>query len=78
MPISVNLDSETQARLNRLAAARHSSPEAILREALDQYLERQEQYLERQKEKLESTDDRHPSGKPWPRRTPVGGIITPV
>lgn len=69
--MAMELDSETQARLKQFADFRHSSPEAVLREALDQYMEG-----EVKPEPI--ADGNHPSGQPWPRRTPVGGIITPV
>ena len=65
--MAMELDPETEARLRRLAEARHISSESLLRIALSQYLEREE-----------SAPGQHPSGRPWPRRTPVGGIITPV
>lgn len=67
MSTSLKLDRDLQDRVERLADARHQSPESIVNEAVQQYLQNQ-------------TEDanRHPSGKPWPRRNPVGGIITPV
>jgi len=71
MPLSLNLDPPAQTRLNRVAAARNCSAEAILSEALAEYLEGKEI-------SKDISEDRHPSGKPWPKRNPVGGIITPV
>ncbi len=65
--MAIELDPETEASLRRLAESRHTSPESLLRIALAQYLEREE-----------PPPGQHPSGRPWPRRTPVGGIITPV
>ena len=65
--MTIELDPETEARLSRLAQARHASPESLLREAIQRYSEREE-----------AAPGQHPSGRPWPRRTPVGGIITPV
>lgn len=66
-----HFNPEVLARLSRLAEVRSSSPEGVLCDALD--------VLE-QKDGREAVVDeaRHPSGKPWPRRNPVGGIITPV
>ncbi|MGB0122600.1 MAG: ribbon-helix-helix domain-containing protein [Silvibacterium sp.] len=61
-PTSLKLDDETQNRVRRIAAARHQSPDSILRTAIEQYLEREE----------------HPAEKRYPQRSPVGGIITPV
>jgi predicted transcriptional regulator len=63
------IDTDLTTRIQRLADARHRSADTIIREAIEQYLEREE--------KTHATAE-HPSGKPWPQRTPVGGIITPV
>jgi predicted transcriptional regulator len=60
--ITIQLDPETEARLEHLASARHQSSNAILCEALAQYLDQAE----------------HPAAKKYPRHPPVGGIITPV
>ena len=65
--MAIELDPETEARLRSLAESRHTSPESLLRDAAAQYLEREE-----------AVPGQHPSGRPWPRRNPVGGIITPV
>jgi predicted transcriptional regulator len=59
---SLKLNTDLTSRIQRLATARHLSPDAIIREAITQYLEREE----------------NPSKKKYPQRTPVGGIITPV
>lgn len=67
----IELNPEFEARLRHLAETRHTSPEALLGEALEEFLEREEQATQ-------SPESRHPSGQPWPRRNPVGGIITPV
>jgi hypothetical protein len=68
---SLKLDTDLQDRIEKLAQERHQSPGVILRQAIEQYLEREE------KSKA-SEPGQHPSGKPWPRRNPVGGIITPI
>lgn len=60
--MTVELDQETAGRVENLAAQRHQSSDALIREALIQYLEREE----------------NPSQRKYPQRTPVGGIITPV
>ena len=60
--IQLQLDTETATRLQNLAESRHQSPDTILAEALHQYLTREE-----------SADT-----KKYPRRNPVGGVITPV
>lgn len=66
--MNVKLDSESAQRLTGLAAARGQSAEVLAREAIAQYLEREERVAAGE----------HPSGKPWPKRHTVGGIITPV
>jgi len=67
MPITLTLDPSTTARLQQLADSRHQSPEAILHEALSQYLDRQT-----------TAAAPSPEGRQYPSRHPVGGIITPV
>lgn len=62
MPTSLNLDKDLAERIQRLADSRRQPQEAIVRQAIEQYLEREE----------------NPSEKKYPPRTPVGGIITPV
>jgi predicted transcriptional regulator len=58
----LKLDPDLTNRIQRLADARHQSPDAIIRQAITQYLEREE----------------NPSQRKYPQRTPVGGIITPI
>lgn len=65
--VTLALAPATAARLQALADSRHEPPEAILRDALTQYLERES-----------ATPQTSPSGKRYPSRHPVGGIITPV
>jgi hypothetical protein len=67
------LDNDLTDRIQRLADARHRTPDSLIREAVEQYLIREEK-----SEPAQGDESRHPSGKPWPQRTPVGGIITPV
>ena len=67
--METKLDPDLTDRIQRLADARHRSAGAMIGEAIEQYLEREEKT---------HTESKHPSGKPWPKRTPVGGIITPV
>ena len=40
---SLKLDSETRERIQRLASARRRSPHWVMREAIEQYVEREEQ-----------------------------------
>jgi hypothetical protein len=69
---TISLDADLTDRIQRLADARHRSPDSLIGEAIEQYLSREES------QPTGGDEPRHPSGKPWPQRTPVGGIITPV
>ena len=71
--METKLDTDLTDRIQRLADARHRSADVIIREAVEQYLEREENA-----QATRGDESQHPSGKPWPKRTPVGGIITPV
>jgi predicted transcriptional regulator len=42
MAVSVKLDETTKERMRRLAAARRRTPHYLMREAIDQYLQREE------------------------------------
>jgi len=42
IPIAVEIDSEVQERVRRLADSRHSTPNRLMREAISQYVEREE------------------------------------
>ena len=41
-PVSIKIDEDTKARVKRLADARHRTPHWLMREAISQYLEREE------------------------------------
>lgn len=41
-PVSIKIDSEIKERVNRLAEARQRSPHWLMREAIFQYVEREE------------------------------------
>ena len=41
-PMSIKLDSDTQSRIKQLAAARYRSAHWMMREAITQYVEREE------------------------------------
>lgn len=63
----LKVEPEMEERLRKVAE-RHGQPtEAMLRKALEEFFAKQE-----------TAGERHPSGEPWPRRNPVGGVITPV
>ena len=42
-PVAIKIDDNTKARLKRLADARHRTPHWLMREAITQYVEREEQ-----------------------------------
>lgn len=42
LPVSVKIDEGTKARLKRLADARHRTPHWLMREAITQYVDREE------------------------------------
>lgn len=42
MSISVKIDDETESRLSKLAAARQTSTDGLMREAIEQFVEREE------------------------------------
>ena len=71
--MEIKLDPDLTGRIHRLADASHRLADAIIREAIEQYLGREENA-----QATRGDDSQHPSGKPWPQRSPVGGIITPV
>ena len=41
-PMSIKIDEETKARVKRLADARHRTPHWLMREAITQYIDREE------------------------------------
>jgi predicted transcriptional regulator len=41
-PVAIKIDEDTRARVKRLADARHRTPHWLMREAITQYVEREE------------------------------------
>ena len=41
-PVAIKIDEDTQARVKRLAEARQRTPHWLMREAITQYVEREE------------------------------------
>lgn len=41
-PVAIKIDEDTKARVKRLADARHRTPHWLMREAITQYVEREE------------------------------------
>jgi predicted transcriptional regulator len=54
MTLSVKLDPDAEARLKALAEARRQTPDVVLKEAIEQYLERSETRLDFKAEALAS------------------------
>lgn len=60
---SLKLDAETKARLQRLAAARRRSPHWLMREAIEQYVEREEQRERLRQDALAAWNDYQAAGQ---------------
>lgn len=67
MPItsstSVKLDTKTKERVQRLAALRRRSPHWVLREAVEQYVEREEKREQFRQDALAAWDHYQATGK---------------
>ncbi|NHZ44037.1 CopG family ribbon-helix-helix protein [Massilia aquatica] len=60
--LALELDRETQRRLNRLAEARQLSPHLMMNEAIAQYLEREEKTEVFRQETLDSWNEYQATG----------------
>jgi len=61
-PMSVKLDPDTRARLEHLAQSRRRTPHWMLREAVAQYVEREEKRENLKQETLKAWDEYQTSG----------------
>jgi predicted transcriptional regulator len=59
---SLKLDSETKERVNRLASARRRSPHWLMREAVEQYVEREEKREQLRQDALAAWEDYQTTG----------------
>jgi predicted transcriptional regulator len=59
---SLKLDSETKERVNRLASARRRSPHWLMREAVEQYVEREEKRERLRQDALAAWEDYQTTG----------------
>lgn len=59
---SLKLDSQIKARVQRLAAARRRTPHWIMREAVEQYVEREEQREQLRQDALAAWDHYQTTG----------------
>ena len=60
---SLKLDSETKARLRRLAEGRRRSAHWLMREAIEQYVEREERREKLRQDALAAWDDYEATGQ---------------
>ena len=63
MTISVKLDNELEIQIQRLAGARHRSLNWIIREAICQYVEREEAMVQFEQEALASWESCEETGQ---------------
>jgi len=61
-PISIKIDEDTRRRLDRLAQARRRSPHWIMREAIDQYLQKEERAERAWQEASQAWEDYQATG----------------
>jgi predicted transcriptional regulator len=59
---SLKLDAETRERVRRLAAARNRSPHWLMREAIEQYVEREERREQFRRDALAAWDEYQATG----------------
>jgi predicted transcriptional regulator len=62
-PIAIKLDAETKQRLEKLAEAKKRTPHYLMKEAVKDYVEREERAEELRKETLERWDAYTTSGE---------------
>ena len=60
---SLKLDAETEARLQRLAQARHRPANLLMREAIEQYVEREERREQVRKDALAAWTEYQTTGR---------------
>lgn len=61
-PVAIKIDEETRARVKRLAAARQRTPHWLMREAVTQYVEREEKREALRQDTLKAWDDYRSTG----------------
>ena len=61
-PVAIKLDPETKERVKRLAQARRRTPHWLLREAISQYVEREEQREAFRQQGIKAWEDHQASG----------------
>lgn len=61
-PVSIKIDADTKARVKRLADARHRSSHWVMREAITQYVNREEKREAFRQETLKAWEDYRSTG----------------
>ena len=61
-PVAIKLDDDTKARVKRLADARQRSPHWLMREAISQYVEREEKRESFRQDTLKAWEDYRTTG----------------
>ncbi len=56
-PVAIKIDETTRARVKRLADARHRTPHWLMREAITQYVEREERREALRQDTLKAWDE---------------------
>ncbi len=61
-PVAIKIDQETKERVNRLAQARQRTPHWIMREAINQYVEREEKREAFRQDTLKAWEEHRATG----------------
>lgn len=61
-PVAIKIDEDTKARVKRLAKARHRTPHWLMREAIKQYVEREEKREAFRQDTLKAWDEYRTTG----------------
>lgn len=61
-PVSIKLDEGLEARVKRLAGARHRTPHGLMREAIIQYVDREEKRETFRRDTLRAWDEYRATG----------------
>ncbi len=61
-PVAIKIDEATRARVKRLADARHRTPHWLMREAITQYVEREEMREALRQDTLKAWDEYRATG----------------
>lgn len=62
-PVAIKIDEDVKARIKRLAEARQRTPHWLMREAINQYVDREEKRETFRQETLKAWDDYRTTGQ---------------